>query len=372
MKNKFENKITFFTQTLGRTGSEIALFNLLINLDSRFNATLITKYKITTLTIPPPIKIDYLYLIPSKKLIDRILYRLLKMVKLAKYKNSIWYVNTIVMPEIIEYAKKNKVRLILHVHELEQMYESLSSQQIQNIVSCPDLIIANSKASERVLNKYGRKDRIKICYPSIDTSLIKKHNDIRIEYRNHLNIKPEEFVWIMSGTLDENKNPILFIEIANELAKLNPNILFIWIGQIQNRELEKICNQKVSSLGLNNKIKWIFNAGSDYYNYFNCADGFVLTSKKESFSLVTIEALLFSLPIVAQDCEGVKEILQQDIGKIVKQKNDAEVMANEMLKFMNGEYIVNKELQTQRACEFDISIWATKWNNILLDYFQEL
>ncbi len=370
---RFNNKkITFFTPTMGKTGSEVVLLNLLKNINPEFQLTLITKFKIETPGLPPNIKLDYLYQSSSGRIWNRVLNRLMRRVKLTKYRNSIWYINTIVLPEVINYAKQNNVKLILHVHELEQMFEPLSSEQIQNIICYPDLIIANSKTTENVLNKLGRKENIEVCYPALDTNIFYKNSKMRRKYRDKLNLKPEQFVWMMCGTLDENKNPILFINIANELAKLNSDIIFIWLGNSLNKDLEKVCNQKIKFLGLSDKVKWIFGAHNEYYNYFNCADGFVLTSLRESFSLVTIEALLLELPIVTQDSGGVNEILKHDIGKIIRQRNNAKAMAVEMLKFMNGAYKVDKDLQIQRAHEFDISIWAKKWNEILLNYFKSI
>ena len=176
------------------------------------------------------------------------------------------------------------------------------------------MIIANSKVTAKVLSGYGRKNGVEICYPAIKVRDIIKDKLIYSDFRKKLGIADDMFLWVMSGSMDENKNPHLFIDIAFEVLKSWPNALFMWIGATEN-ELLKNCKKRVIELGLEEKIIWIANIGADYYNYFNCADGFVLTSVKESFSLVTIEALLFKLPIVVQDCGGVREILQDDIGQ---------------------------------------------------------
>ena len=110
------------------------------------------------------------------------------------------------------------------------------------------------------------------------------------------------------------------------------------------------------------------SVGEEYQNYFNCADGFILTSKKESFSLVTVEALLLGLPVVTHDCGGVREILKEDIGVIVKEKNNVTQFAEAMVHFMDNSHAHDKAKGIARAQEFDISIWSQKWNAILDNY----
>ena len=375
MRVEVTKKITFFTPTMKRTGSEIVLFNLVNSLSSEFSAKLISKYKGELLNkITSSVKPVFLYKQIPSNLSQRILNKLKKEIitpfTLLKCKESVWYINTIILSEFLEHAQKNNIKTILHVHELEQIFKDLPVKQIETLINYPELIIANSKATEQVLNKHGRTKPIKICYPAIDTGNIVNDKEIYSEFRKKLNISESSFVWLMSGTLDENKNPILFTEIAKEIITTHPNSIFIWIGGANINAFEILCKQTAVSLNLSDKIIWITNPGSDYLNYFNCANGFVLTSKKESFSLATLEAILLGLPVVAQDCDGVREILQNDIGKIVEERENPKRMADEMRKYMDGTYKTDIEKGRERAKEFDISIWSKKWSEILNDYFK--
>jgi glycosyltransferase involved in cell wall biosynthesis len=370
-----QNNITFFSPSMKRTGSEIVLFNLLSKLSPKFHAKLITKYKgELSLMLPVQIKSEYLYKTPSVNLYSRIRNRIYRQLflqtKLSKHINSVWYINTISLPDIVKYAEHHKIKTILHLHELEQRFSFLNELEIKQLVNYPFLIIANSNTSKKVLDAYGRKKNIEICYPAIDTKSIIKNKQVYYNYRKKLNITSNSFLWVMCGTLDENKNPFLFIEIAAEVCKSQPNTLFMWIGSTPEMAIMESCQKKTNELSLTNKIIWQTNDPDNYYNYFNCADGFVLTSIKESFSLVTIEALILELPIVAQNCGGVKEILGNDIGTIVEEINNPKKMAEEIIKFMSGLHIIDIEKGKQRAYEFDIVKGAKKWNNILINYLQ--
>jgi len=370
--------ITFITPTLDRKGSEIALINLLKHINPSFQIKLITKYKgVLFDKVLPTIKKAFLFDgKPNRTYYSRIKGRLEVKLNtssvLSKEKQSVFYINTIILYDILAYAKKHKIKAIVHIHELEQMYVQLNEKQIQRLVSYPELIIANSNASAKVIEKYGRKNNLEICYPCLETEKIKPNKQDYSNYRTKLNIKQNEFLWVMSGSLDENKNPFLFIEIAKEILSRKPNTRFLWIGGTTDKKFEKECLDRTKSNSLDKNIIWLGDVDEDYYNYFNCADGFVLTSVKESFSMVTVEALLLGLPIVTQNCGGVTEILRADIGKIVEEKNNSVLMANEMIKFMEGTYKVDKAKQIERAKEFDSAKIGKHWNDILERYYNRI
>ncbi|MBK6835113.1 MAG: glycosyltransferase [Bacteroidetes bacterium] len=112
-------------------------------------------------------------------------------------------------------------------------------------------------------------------------------------------------------------------------------------------------------------VLWVNEVGDKYYDYLNCANGFVLTSQFESFSLVTLEALYLGLPVVANDCIGVKEILQEKYGFVVKQKNNPEEMAEKCYNIASSELKVNKEELKQRALDFNIDKIGENWQQWL-------
>lgn len=378
--NNKHKRITFFTPNMNRTGSEMVLFNLLWKLDAQFKAVVISKYKGDLLNLlPPNIQRKILYKAPVKcnlpiksytltKLSENYYSRFIFYMKTLKYKKSVWYVNTIILPEVIEYAEKHKIKLIAHIHEREDFFERLSPDDLKRLIRYPSLIIANSKITANLLSDYRRKKDVEICYPAVKTQDVVKDKLVYANFRKKLGIAENIFLWVMSGSMDENKNPRLFIDSAFEVLKVWPDALFMWIGATEN-ELLKDCQKRVNELGLDGKIIWMGNLGDDYYNYFNCADGFVLTSQKESFSLVIIEALLLKLPVVTQDCGGVREILEDDIGQIIEEKNSAPLMAQAMINYMSGKVTFNAEKGIQRAQKFDIETIAAKWNQIVTTYY---
>jgi len=364
-------RITFFSQSLQRTGSEIVLFNLLQNLEPDWEAHLISIYPgVLDKLLPPSISRSSLFeSAPSdtfQSRVRRFLGRKFQVPrKLESVRDSLWYVNTIVLPDLLEYAEKHGIRLVVHVHELEQMFELLNKEQQKSLIEYPEWIIANSNTTASVLTHFGRKDRLSVCYPGIETNKIKKDPIKYAEIRKTLGIGSDKFVWLMSGTLDRNKDPLLFVEVASRLIRKRPEAMFVWLGGTADKAFEAECKQAALAQGLQHVLFWIGNTGDAYSDYFNCADGFILSSKRESFSLVTLEALLLGLPVVSRNCGGVAEILKDDIGKIVQGEDTAGQMAFEMEQFMNQSQVADTVKERLRAQEFDISAVLPKWKRTM-------
>jgi glycosyltransferase involved in cell wall biosynthesis len=364
--------IVFVTPTLNRTGSEWVLVNLLKHLRSDLTPCVITKFKGELYNeIPRPVPKYFLYRKQYGGLISRVVNKLRKFfvsdMILKEHASGIWYINTIVVPDILKFAQANKLRTIVHIHELQQMYGILDEKQIRRLVEYPELIIANSNASASVVKNYGRTKPIEIVYPALSEELVAKKSFS--DKRSFYHIPQESFVWVMCGTLDLNKNPFLFIEIANELRKLNSNFKMIWVGgKVGGSDLDKQCDNRIQKEHLGDHVQFIGHTGAEFYDHFAMANGFVLTSQFESFSMTTLEALYLQLPVVANDCVGVNEVLGDEFGYVVRQKNDAREFAEKMNGIMNAPQQDGAKLR-QRALTFNIETISEKWNNILEDIF---
>lgn len=362
-KNK--KHIVFITPTLNRTGSELVIYNLIKHLPEDVDVTVVSKYKGQLYNeLPSRIQKDYLFekqdqLSLVEKIRRKYFYNSYLTNKLGKYKNAVWYINTIVLPDIMEFAIKNNIAVVLHVHELQHMYALLNQQQIKALTSYPKLIIANSKASKQVLEGYKATSPIEIVNPTADYAGFNFNEELYRTYRNKLNIT-NEFVWVMSGSYDENKNPKLFIETAAQLKKVNTNFKFLWIGSSAAGNTAS-ADYKIyaKQLGVEDTIIWIENTNT-YYEYFNCADGLLLTSKLESFSLVTLEALHLGLPIVANNCVGVNEILNGEYGVVINNAN-AQQLSEEMIKVMGNSSSRAIAKGKFIAGRFDMDLIKNKW-----------
>ncbi|MEO6303493.1 MAG: glycosyltransferase [Bacteroidia bacterium] len=367
------NKILFITPTLERTGSEIVLYNLINAIDKKFQFSILSIYKGK---LYDGFNADKSYLLSERsntflgRIQKKIAFSITLPLKLYKNRNCTWYINTIVLTHVLKYAKKYNVKCIIHTHELDHMFSLLGKEDKENLITAPYLVIANSGQSSKVFEKNGYNKAMEICYPFIDSKKYAFDKEKYNSTRSTLNLSNTNFTWLMCGTIDQNKNPELFIQIAEHFFKTKPGARFIWLGDnTDNPEYKNKCLQKSKHL---TNLTWVHEKGEKYIDYINACDGFVLSSQFESFSIVTLEALALGKPVVANDCQGVSEIINSDdIGIIINEKNNLQKFCEQITLVMDGKKNINTQKAIDRSRQFDINISVNKWNSILNKYINE-
>jgi len=138
--------------------------------------------------------------------------------------------------------------------------------------------------------------------------IIIQHNPILINLnKNFIPVKEfkiENINILYVGSLSEEKNPLLFIEIIKKLSNNVPNIQGHIFG---NGPLEKDVIEKINLLRLNEKVflhGWIDNI----HDYINMADLLCVTSNFETFCNVIMESITLGCPVISSSWNGVKDI----------------------------------------------------------------
>jgi glycosyltransferase involved in cell wall biosynthesis len=373
-------KLLFFSPFCGRTGSELALYNLISHADRtniRMAIACGTKGSLCRM-FPPDVPVfNYWH---ALSFADRALQKDSRGLRLTnglfngiirliheRVRPDAWYINTIVQPSVLALARELGIPCILHTHEFECALSQLKPREIEDMISYPKLIIAASQCAAEVFRVLGRRDNIEVCYETVDINQIKSDGEQSLSIRKGLNIPPDAFVWAMSGVRDIRKNPVKFVKIASEILKREPETRFIWIGGEQTG-YSQYAGALGTSLGTGRNIIWVSERVDDYFHYLNVANGFVMTSSDESLSIVTLEAAALGKPFVSFNSGGPKEIFRDGMGAIIDSWN-VDDMANVMLQVMRGEIYVDDDVSRARAREFDITVIVKQWESILQEYF---
>ena len=362
-------KLLFFSPYCTQTGSEMVLYHLIQKAD-RTNikmAVACGASGVLSKTFPDDVRVFRNYSFPN-----RFSYRAFKSyIRLIhrSVRPDAWYINTIMQPNIVAFAREFGIPCILHTHELETMLDFLRPEDIECMINYPKLIIAGSECAAEVMRVLGRRENIEVCYEPIDVSRIKSDPQKSIAIRQSLNIPPDAFVWAMSGTRSPNKSPERFVRIAHELLKQEPNTYFLWLRGVDTG-YSMFAKSLAKELNVDDKIFWIPEQTEDYFNYLELAAGFVLTSFRESLSLVTLEAAALGKPFVSFNSGGPKEIFRNGMGAIVESWNDKD-MVTAMLGVMHGDTYLNADISRARAREFDIPVIVKRWESIIQKYITE-
>jgi glycosyltransferase involved in cell wall biosynthesis len=359
---------------MARTGSEIALANLLGSIKAeKFLAILFIQWGKGELTAELPKNIlvfrtPFSALLPNNRLmayINKKIFAPMILWFLIKYfKPSLTYINTITLPQAIVQAKSYDSRVILHIHELEHMFYGLSENDTQNLIFLPIHIIAASERAAQVIRTFGRTDRISVIHSTVNHLRIPSYFQQSEQRDAHFLNKKSSFTWMMAGTLDTNKNPVRFVQIAKKYVGIRKNDRFIWLGS--GKSGYALYAKKVAeNLGIESNIRWyVAENQAEYLRIFGDANAFLLTSDAESLSLVAIEALSFGKPVVSFDNGGISEILDNKTGIIIP-RFDTDKCVRAMLDIASGKKQFDSEILKRRAATFHISAKSTLWSNLL-------
>lgn len=185
----------------------------------------------------------------------------------------------------------------------------------------PNIHVLNN-SDKKMLKKYGYKGNIY----KIPNFLYYKKSDIKIRDNK------SKFIVLFGGRLAiYHKGIDLLIEIINKVLDKNRNIRFRVFGSGEDgqgliKNLSKKYQENVEYLGfISNK-----NVERAYEN----SSLYIMTSRIETFSLVTLEAQAHGLPVVAFDIKGPNDIITDFSGSKIK-PFDTDAFANEILRYYN-------------------------------------
>ncbi len=108
------------------------------------------------------------------------------------------------------------------------------------------------------------------------------------------------------GRLDEQKDPLTFVEAAIRIISIRPDAHFVMVGR---GPLSDIVKQRVERLGLTNRFRmvpWLDDVGPA----LAMCRVVVVTSRWEGMPNVVLEAMAAARPVVATAVGGTRELVQ--------------------------------------------------------------
>jgi len=225
-------------------------------------------------------------------------------------------------------------------------------------------IIYNSKLSMKQHEKFGFSETQSIFIANgFDIEKLKFSEEKRKRIRKAFSISEDSFVIGYVGRNHPMKNISLLFDIAFDVLKQKPEIVFVIVGEgISSKFFD---NKKVPKEILDRLI--ILGLRTDVPDLLNSFDLLCLTSKwGEGFPNVIGEAMCLSVPCVSSDVGDSKDIIN-GLGWIVSKNNSKD----EYIKYINEASKIDKNtyMQLKSSCRKEIK---NKYHikNISYDYMK--
>lgn len=330
-----KKRILFITQHLGRTGSEMVLWYLLINLNpEKYTVSVFCKSKGELYDLLPEHIEKHVMYKYSPDGSARAFRRLIKVFginplqyqldKIQKdFKADIWYINTIAFPEIFELPKPEGVKIVTHVHELLYAFSEIKAQVLERTISYSDVCIGCSDVVCEKLQDLGHPN-VALQYSFIDTDTIHVDEGNVEVLKRKLGISPGDFVWVISGGTKYMKGLDFVLPILDHFK--DDAVKVLWLGSEQDNALyfyvRSVVERKYPG-----RVMFTGALSGDYYDYMAIANGFLLVSREETFSLVMLEAAYLGIPVVAFDIGIAKQFVEGDMGMVIEGWNTRDLLA---------------------------------------------
>ncbi|MEK6715536.1 MAG: glycosyltransferase family 4 protein [Candidatus Omnitrophota bacterium] len=195
----------------------------------------------------------------------------------------------------------------------------------------------------------------------VDTKKYNYNSQIAVLVRKELNIGPEVLLVGAIGRLTWEKGLLYFIEAVKNIIdsewQITDKVKYLIVGE---GRLEKKLRLKVKRLELEEKV--IF-AGfrKDVREVLGALDILVLSSLREGFPMITLEAMAMGKPIVATNIEGVSESVVDGISGILVPPKDPGALAKAIASLLKDKDNAQRMGLAGRRCveekfNFDITI----------------
>lgn len=163
-------------------------------------------------------------------------------------------------------------------------------------------------------------------------------NDEKIKLRKSLGLKENDFVMIYPAELSKRKNQEWLINTLYDMLNKNKDIHVLLAGK---DSMNKYHETLVKSKNLDNQIHFL-GFRKDIPDLISISNIAISTSKQEGLPVNIMEAMYLGLPIVATNCRGNRDLVENNVNGYLIDQGDSS-------SFVNSIYdIYNKKVDTSK------------------------
>ena len=178
---------------------------------------------------------------------------------------------------------------------------------IQNIVC------VSEKSREKIIEYFGRKDRIYTINNPNDTERIREMA------KEKGTPEKEAFTFVNVSRMDDQQKG--YVRLLNTIKKLNDEGFCFSVWLVGDGADYQAVKKRAEDYCLNNVF--FFGQQSNPYKYINAADMYLCASYFEGFSMVMMEAVILAKPQISTDVSGAKEMLgDSEYGLVVENSEE--------------------------------------------------
>lgn len=204
------------------------------------------------------------------------------------------------------------------------------------------ICITESMKKNHLENTPLQSEKTFVVYNGTDLQRFNKKIDFdKKDFLEQNSIPANRLIIGTIARLDRLKNQKLLVEAASKLCPdFRNKIHFIIVGDETNSKSGKYYKNELTNFikekELDNHFS-IFGFSKEVEKFFSIIDIFVLTTKKESFGLVLLEAMAMNKPVIASNRGGPPEIIDDGVNGFLFDPENIEELVAQLAKLISDE-----------------------------------
>jgi glycosyltransferase involved in cell wall biosynthesis len=270
-----------------------------------------------------------------------------QIIPLIKIKNC-KYVS--VVHDVIYKADKNFLPFIYRKYLQLFAYFSVKSS---------DLIVTVSQYSKQdILKNYKvNENKIKVVYSATNKEFYAW--DLNCEEKNKIkkSMNLNDNIVLYVGMIENRKNIIGILKIADKVFRINPEIQFILIGKIGFGG-----DKLLTEISKRTNVRYLKDIDDvTLKKIYNVSSVFLFPSFYEGFGFPPLEAMQSGLPVIASDNTSLKEIVGE--GGLLYEATDTDKITKSIIELINNNsfYTEMRNKGFEQAKKFSIEKTASEF-----------
>lgn len=259
---------------------------------------------------------------------------------------------------VIEWCERKKIKCVHYFgnvlsdnpKRLHQFYTKLILMRNRSSYK-KSINIAKTKKVKTELESHNIRCSA-VVNVGLDESILRPEVNLDIEIRKSLGYSLEDTVLLFVGRLVDYKKPLMACDIMKKMRSNGINARLIIIGKGSQEELLKAYIYKEELTEYVNCVGRV--PYEDMYKYFVASDCIINLSHKEIFGMTILEAMYYSIPVVAHTAPGPNDIIEDKKTGYLIDSDDLNVWCNAIKSAIENRI----ELGTaSRKCITDNYMW---------------
>lgn len=205
-----------------------------------------------------------------------------------------------------------------------------------------DTIICVTKALEEQIKKFipqNIRPKTKLLYLGANESKALSSEEVKI-FKEALEVN-DAFMIGLVGRINEFKGQHLLIEAIKILKEKDLNIKAYIVGSAMSEEYLKQLKQKVKDFSLEEQVLFV-GFTKEAAKFMQACDVVLMTSRNETFGLVTIEAMRNGTAVIGSNSGGALEIIDDEKTGLLFESGNYEDLSLKIEKLYKDETLRKK------------------------------